>query len=354
MKIKVGCSKHLKGYQMRDLKVLLPTIFIVITTLSFVINTSIAFPITRTAMAATSSSSTSSSLHMERVIDSHLHIWATASESGNSQYAYAVGQAPPDSIIDDASPSKLLQKMKAAKVDGALIVQPINHLFNHRYVADAIKKNPSKFKGMMLHDPSLSAEDAVQRLDDLALQGFVGVRFNPYLWPTAGKCMSKKGQGGLAVYKRCGELKFPVGIMCFKGLDLHYEDIVDLLETFPDTTMILDHLGFTALDGGKDNNFTKLLALAKYPNLVVKISAMFRVAADDPYPYERVRNERFLPLLRAYGKDRIMFGTDFPFIIEQEGSYEGAVNLVKLWAGDDETRRALMSGTAERLFGQWG
>merc|ERR1711935_816735 len=206
----------------------------------------------------------------------------------------------------------------------------------------------------MLHDPSLTADDAVQRVNDLALQGFVGVRFNPYLWPTTtdadgvgGMCaMSKKGQGGVAVYKRCGELNFPVGIMCFKGLDRHYDDILNLLEASPGTTMILDHVGFTAIDSETDDNFTKLLALAKYPTVVVKISALFRVAGNDPYPYERVRTERFLPLLRAYGKDRIMFGTDFPFIMEQEGNYEGAVNLVKEWAGDDETRKAVMSGTA--------
>jgi len=249
--------------------------------------------------------------------------------------------------------------MASSKVDGALIVQPINHLFDHRYVADAIQSHPGKLKGMMLHDPSLTARDAVGRLEELALRGFVGVRFNPYLWPAAtggGMCvMSKEGEGGLAVYKRCGELNFPVGVMCFKGLDLHYDDIVNLLEASPTTTLILDHLGFTALDAETDDNFTKLLSLAKYQKVVVKLSALFRVAgANDPYPYERVRTERFVPLLRAFGKDRIMFGTDFPFITEQEGDYDGAVALVTKWAGDEETRDAVMGGTAERLFGLWG
>jgi hypothetical protein len=36
----------------------------------------------------------------------------------------------------------------------------------------------------------------------------------------------------------------PVGIMCFKGLGLHYEDIIKLLESSPQTNVIIDHFGF--------------------------------------------------------------------------------------------------------------
>ena len=41
-----------------------------------------------------------------------------------------------------------------------------------------------------------------------------------------------------------GTLKMPVGIMCFKGLPLHYTDIVALLEHSPGTDVIIDHFGF--------------------------------------------------------------------------------------------------------------
>ena len=36
----------------------------------------------------------------------------------------------------------------------------------------------------------------------------------------------------------------PVSIMCFKGLSLHYEDIVRLLQHAPETQVIIDHFGF--------------------------------------------------------------------------------------------------------------
>jgi predicted TIM-barrel fold metal-dependent hydrolase len=83
----------------------------------------------------------------------------------------------------------------------------------------------------------------------------------------------------------------------------------------------------------------------------VKISAIFRL--DDPSPYERVRKERFLPLLEAFGADRLLFGSDFPFVLEQPHAY-GIRDLVSSWVENKGDRDAIMGGTAERLFGSWG
>jgi predicted TIM-barrel fold metal-dependent hydrolase len=286
---------------------------------------------------------------MPGVIDSHLHIWASSTES--SSFPYASDQDPPPSLQNAASADFLLKQMEDAGVDGALIVQPINHKFDHSYVADAIKKHPTKFKGMLLHDPSLSAEMAVDRLEQLVLQGFVGVRFNPYLW-AEGTSMSTGA--GLAVYKRCAELNLPVGIMCFKGLDLHYDKVVELIKQSPNTVCILDHMGFCALNEKGDKQFHQLLSLAQYQNVFVKISALFRNTGDvDSYPYDKLKTGRFDPLMEKFRADRLMLGTDFPFVTETEGGYKGAVETVKSWVDDEIARNAVMGGTAEKVFGKW-
>eukprot|EP00798_Chlamydomonas_sp_ICE-L_P006095 gene6095-2692_t len=291
-----------------------------------------------------------------KVIDSHLHIWASAAEAA-SKFPYADGKTPIDSLIDRATPTALLEQMKDAHVDGALIIQPIDHKFDHSYVAAAIKEYPDKFKGMWLHDPSMNSELALSQLESYVSQGFVGVRFNPYLWPE-GADMSGPGGAGLAVYKRCGDLGLPVGVMCFKGLHLHYDDITRLIDASPETQMVLDHFAFTSLDPAGDKAFEQLLSLAKHKNVAVKISAIFRVAKDQPssgwpYPYEGVYTKRFLPLLETFGAHRLMFGTDFPFVLN-EGGYKQAVELVSSWARSDEERTAIMSGTVQQLFGSWG
>lgn len=299
-----------------------------------------------------------SAMSMKKIIDSHLHVWANSVEAASS-FPWAANQDPPESLKNEASIDALLHRMAQSNVDGALIVQPINHKFSHDYVLKAIHDHPKKFKGMLLLDPSLTPEDAVSQVEDLALQGFVGVRFNPYLWPKfedgRWKPMSTARGAGEAVYQRCANLHMPVGVMCFQGLQLHYEDIVQLLHTSPKTTMILDHFGFTGFTPEGDKAFQQLLQLAVYPQVVVKISALFRLG-DTP-PYERVRKERFQPLLETFGADRLMFGTDFPFVLEQKPiGYDGMVKLVSSWTDDldDAVGASLMGGTAERIFGPWG
>ena len=291
-----------------------------------------------------------------KVIDSHLHVWASAEEA-KAAFPYAEGQEPPEALRNRASTTELLKRMDDSGVDGALIVQPINHKFDHSYVAHALKTHPTRFKGMLLHDPSLATDEAVSRLEDLALQGFVGVRFNPYLWPKTDSDnltqMSTPGGAGLAVYQRCAQLNMPVGVMCFQGLPLHYEDILALIAASPDTVLILDHFGFTGLDHEGNTAFSKLLQLAQYPNVMVKISALFRLKDDSP-SYTKVQTERLSPLLQAFGSDRLMFGTDFPFVLEQPESYNGMVQLTSSWLTDEKDKQAVMGGTAERLFGPWG
>lgn len=291
---------------------------------------------------------TSTTALQMKTIDSHLHVWASSAESAT--YPYEPGQTPPDPLLDTSSTSSLLDQMSQAGVDGALIVQPINHKYDHRYVKEAMKNHPDKFKGMLLFDPSIPDVDkAMERFEELVLQGFVGVRFNPYLFE--GKMSESKA--AVKIFQRCAELKMPVGIMCFKGIELHYDDIESLCKLSPETVVILDHFGFASVTN--QDQFDKVLSL-KDRNVVVKISALFRQGDVGAPKYEKVRSERFEPLLEAYGADRLMFGTDFPFVTQEEIGYKGAVETVSSWMNERsaDEKSAVMGGTAERLFGVWG
>ena len=324
----------------RMLKICIPAVLL--TGFRFQFSRSFVYPQT----ASFYTLDTSTSLQM-KTIDSHLHVWASSAESAT--YPYETNQAPPDALGELASTSSLLQYMSEANVDGAVIVQPINHKYDHRYVAEAMKNHPDKFKGNLLFDPSISdADAALERFEELVLQGFVGVRFNPYIFE--GKMSDNKA--AVKIFERCAELKFPVGIMCFKGIELHYDDIQSLCKISPETVVILDHFGFAQL--GNTDQFDKVLSL-KEKNVVVKISALFRLGEQGPEYYERVRTERFEPLLDAYGADRLMFGTDFPFITQEEIGYKGAVEMVSSWLSSrsEDEKNAVMGGTAERLFGVW-
>ena len=314
------------------------------------------------------------------IIDSHLHVWANSDES----VAFPYTQDPPNHLQDLASMDALIDQMNRGGVHGALIVQPINHGFDHTYVRRALEQHPDRFKGMLLLDPSLSVNDATSLVRTVVANGFVGVRFNPYLWPQLSTDDDQKEGGapvrfapmsegvGRAVYALCGELHIPVGIMCFRGLSQHVDDIATLIESSPATTLILDHYGFTALFDDKESSnhhnaehgsdetpapFQQLLNLArKYPQMVIKASAPFRLNDPAGWPFDRVRTERFTPLLQAVGAQRLLFGSDFPYVLDHTGpqEYGRIVALLSSWIEDEGDRRAILGGNAQRLFGPWG
>ena len=58
----------------------------------------------------------------------------------------------------------LLDNMKSANVDGAFIIQPGNHLYDHSYVSSVLRAHPDKFVGALLANPTTVRTVAALRL----------------------------------------------------------------------------------------------------------------------------------------------------------------------------------------------
>ncbi|GAQ86399.1 Amidohydrolase family protein [Klebsormidium nitens] len=256
-----------------------------------------------------------------RVLDSHLHVWASEEES--KTFPYNLSQKP----TIPGNTDLLLQEMDVAGVDGALIVQPFDHKFDHSYVSSALKKHPNKFAGCLLADPTPGG-GGTRELERLVQEdGFSAVRFNPYLWP-AGEQMTN--DIGRAMFAKAGQLGAPVGFMCFKGLHLHIDDIEALCRDFPETKVLLDHFAFTNPQRSEQETtmWDRLLTLSQYPQVYVKLSAFFRVSKEE-FPYRDT-----VPMIRqladAFGARRLLWGSDFPYVTQQCG-------YTKNWQILDET-----------------
>ena len=146
-------------------------------------------------------------------------------------------------------------------------------------------------------------------------------------------------------------------------------ELTDLARAFPETTIVLDHmggpLGINAYAGRRDEIFAgwerDIRALAGCPNVNVKLGGLLmRVngydfhARDDPPTSEQVA-DAYRPwtdvCLDAFGAERCMFESNFPV---DKGSLSYAVywNAMKrLAAGmSAEEKTALFSGTARRVY----
>jgi hypothetical protein len=76
-------------------------------------------------------------------------------------------------------------------------------------------------------------------------------------------------QVGRQLYVEAGSLGVPVGIMAFKGLLLHIDDIRTLCSQHPGTACIIDHCGFANVDDLESGEWRALLALAQFPQVCV-------------------------------------------------------------------------------------
>ena len=296
------------------------------------------------------------------ILDAHVHIWG----AGEAPFPYAVGAPlPPAGMQASSGNAALLYQLDCAGVAGALIIQPIHYMFDHSYVARAIVRSP-RLKGMALMDPLAGP----RYLESLKQQGFVGVRFNPALWPKrqeeAETTEMMSDARGARLFAQCGALGMPVGFMCFKGLSMHAHDIRALLMQHPETRVVIDHWGFFLQNGAPDEeSWAALLALAAFPQVHVKVSAAFRNVPPGQDQAGALKS-RFVQLVEAFTPSRLLWGSDWPYVSAAAPSdwpspppstayAEASVLVPELGWGclDEKGVKRVLRGTTEDLFGPW-
>jgi L-fuconolactonase len=248
-----------------------------------------------------------SSVH---AIDSHVHIWK---RDPHFPFAPGTRNVPPK----DASVEMLLALMKANGISRTVIIQVIYYRWDNRYLASVLKEYPRLFHGVARVNPEDPAAP-----DDLASlteeQGFRGVRISP-----AADASGDWVRGPLMppLWKRCYDLKVPMTVLT--PID-RLADVANLIEKFPDLTVVIDHMADCPL--GQPSELAKLTALVRYPNVFVKISHLWSLS-HQPYPYPDSQ-EQVKRIYEAFGAKRLMWGTDWP-VSEKFCTYAQAVNLYR-------------------------
>jgi L-fuconolactonase len=102
--------------------------------------------------------------------------------------------------------------------------------------------------------------------------------------------------------------------------------IAQIAERHPALKLIVDHMGFSreTMDGEAEAGARRMVALAKYPNAFVKVSAL-PCYSSEPYPYRNLHS----PLRRvvdAFGVRRCFWGSDLSRL-PRGCSYRQAVTM---------------------------
>jgi L-fuconolactonase len=126
---------------------------------------------------------------------------------------------------------------------------------------------------------------------------------------------------------------------------------VELVRQCPETSFILDHIGKPNIRGGEMSPWAEqLAALASLPNTVCKISGVTTEAHLDSWTIDDVK-PYVLHALEVFGEDRVVFGSDWPVVLNA-ASYQRWVDTLDELTVDlsDGVKRKLWSENARRFY----
>lgn len=268
-----------------------------------------------------------------RIVDPHVHVYKK-----DPRFPFAPGQPDPDA---DRTPEDLLALMKANGVSKTVIIQVRYYMFDNSYLASVLKQYPQYFKGVARVDPRDPA--APDHLSKLVEQDKMeGVRLSPNgnppgEWFTNASLM-------YPLWTRCRDLKVPMTLLMPIGQCPNAEK---LIEKFPDLTVVVDHMADCPVDRPEELN--KLIALARYPKVFVKISHAWSISKQ-PYPWLDAQ-EHVKRLHQAFGPQRLMWATDWPVSLAK-ATYTQTLSVVRddMKFLNEEDKSWILSRTIDRVW----
>ena len=196
----------------------------------------------------------------------------------------------------DGTPETLLAAGKAYGISHFIVhsvaTRPSQTENINRFIASSVRMSGKAFTGLgTLHPDSETLEDDLDRLQFFGLKG---VKLHPDT-----QLFHADDPKACRIYELCEARALPVLI---HAGDYRYDysgpkRIANVLRTFPKLKLIAAHLG------GWSQWDEAVRILPDFPNVTVDTSSSFQFLSV----------ERALEIIRAYGAERVMFGTDYPF-----------------------------------------
>ena len=267
-------------------------------------------------------------------IDAHVHVWTLDA----ARYPWHQTLAHVPVPTEPATIEQYLAEMADAGIERAVLVQPSTYGWDNGYLCDALKVAPERLAGVCLVDPrSPNAGDELRRW---CLEGGCrGLRINVIAEPDEPAWLL----GRDALWDVAEELGVSVS---FQVRPEQVGPIARLALARPGLTLLVDYLG----PEGYHNLRTvdRLGALVERPNVHLKLLAVGQDSTE-PYPfadlwpvYER--------LVALFTPDRIVFGTDYPVVL-QATDYRRAARWPEELSFLDAAVMSRMDRTAARIWG---
>ena len=253
------------------------------------------------------------------VVDAHTHAWgAPSSEHPWVNGPLVEGNVEAFSVDVVYTAEKLLADMDAVGVDEAVVVgYPICPWTDNWYTTAAVSEH-DRLSGIVMLDPfGDAAADALREC--MAVDGILGFRLGalcPYdrMWETFDPEVAWLPEtiGETAFWEAARETGAVVQVL---ALPEQHDQVLELVEAYPDLTYLLDHVSYA--DAGWDLADTRFADLAEHDSVAVKVSEVPHLS-ETGFPYEDVHGHLEW-LLDAFGRERVVWGSDFPNVSDEAG-----------------------------------
>ena len=235
------------------------------------------------------------STRKREIVDAQVHLW-------KAQAPDLPWVRPPPQMPEPFTIEKALALMDEAGVERVVVVTPALLGHNNSYSLEAAKRYPSRFAVMgRIEQNNPQAAALFPKWKEQP--GMLGVRVS-FLGSTAASLNDGTADW---IWPAAEKAELPVMVLT----DANSAALARVAERHPRLTLIADHMGVAGdavKAGKKDEAFNQTLALAKFPYVSAKLSAIGNFS-NEPYPFRDT-----LPYIRrmvdAFGPRRCYWGTD--------------------------------------------
>ncbi len=198
---------------------------------------------------------------------------------------------------------ELIGLMNEGGVDRAVLVPPSWEGDYNDLAIQAVQDNPGRFAIMGRASVNRAeSEPLFERWKDQP--GMLGLRYT-FHTPEQRRWLAE----GTVDWLWAAAEKYGLQIMMLPPGQL--DKVAGILERHPNLNITLDHAAIPSQtkDDAAFGHIPDLCAMARYPNLAVKVSA-FPCYTTAPYPYTGQLQDAVLRVLEAFGPERTFWGTD--------------------------------------------
>jgi len=266
--------------------------------------------------------------------DCHIHVFGPA-----VRYPFAAGRAytPPEASFESYR-TLVLERLGLGRI---VLVQPSVYGTDNRAMLDAMA-NAGNGGGPAVRGVAAIGGEEESELAVLNAAGVRGVRVNR-LFPGSEE-IDDLDQLAARIAPYGWHLQLLIDVAEDPGA-------VERLARLP-VPVVINHLGHMPATLGRDHpGFRALLGLLRDGRAWAKLSAPYRLSAQDEPPYDDVRP--LAEAILAAAPDRVVWGSDWPHpaLSKPPPRPENLLDPLFDWIGDEDLRHRILVDNPARLYG---